>query len=533
MVGNTRTGLWLLMAAVLGLMLIACVNLANSQLARTLYRRREASVRAALGAPRWRLVWSSFAENLLLAVAGGAAGVFLAGEALDLFRRYSPVDLPRQSEIQIDHTVLWFSLALTVGSAFFFGALPALSLLRVHPQAFLSQGNDRALGSRAGRRFYRWLIGLQVFGCTALLLITALLSKNLLNLTRQEKGFETKQAAFAQVTLSAQTYGPAQSRVALVDAALEGLRAIPGVQAAGFVSAMPLEGESWIESLRRVDQPGQEGPLINLRWVSPGYFESMRHRLVAGRFFEERDRNLNSVVLSEGEARALWGAANPVGSEIETQGRRFTVIGVVADSRIVSLKSAPPKIAYLHYKDRTPGNLFFMARTSQSPDELASNMRAAIWKVAPQVTIARAKTLDAQLRESLATERFQTSVLTAFGISALFLAMIGIHAMLSYSVAARRQEIGVRMALGASRGQIYRDTFGEAATPVFVGLVAGLLCSVFAGRAIREVLSGAVSVDLWVMLMVAANFLAAAVIAALAPARRAASVHPMESMRLN
>jgi predicted permease len=186
-VGNSKTGLWLLMAAVLGLMLIACVNLASTQLARTFSQHREASVRTALGAPQWRLLWNSLTENLLLAAAGGAAGVFLASEALDLFRRYSPLDLPRLSEVQLNKTVLLFSFALTVGSTLLFSILPALSLLRIDPQAFLQQGNNRVSGNRIGRRLHGWLIGLQVFGCTALLLITGLFAKNLLNLMYQEK----------------------------------------------------------------------------------------------------------------------------------------------------------------------------------------------------------------------------------------------------------------------------------------------------------------------------------------------------------
>jgi ABC-type antimicrobial peptide transport system permease subunit len=294
---------------------------------------------------------------------------------------------------------------------------------------------------------------------------------------------------------------------------------------------MPLEGESWIEPLRRVDQPDKQSPLINLRWVSPGYFDAMRHRLVAGRFFEERDRNLNSVVLSEGEARSLWGNDNPIGGTISTQGKQFTVIGVVADSRITSLKLPPAKIAYLHYTERTPASLFFMARTTQSAEALIPSMRSAIWKLAPQVTIARVKPLDAQVSESLASERFQTLVLTTFGISALFLAMLGIYGMLSYSVAVRKPEIGLKVALGATRARIYSNTFGEAAPPVVAGLAAGLIASVAASRAIRQILYGAHGVDLTIMLIVVASFLAAAVVAAILPARRAASIDPMESLR--
>lgn len=534
MVSGSRTGLWLLMASVLGLMLIACVNLANAQLARTFARHREASIRTALGAPRWRLVWSSLTENLLLAAAGGTAGVLLAGEGVELFRRYSPVDLPRLSEVRLNWTVMAFSLALTAGATLLFSILPARNLLRTDPRGFLQQSSSRLAGnSRASNRLHRWLIGLQVFGCTALLLVTGLFAKSLLNLIYQDKGFATERVAFAQVNVSGATHGPPEARVALIDGVLEDLRAVPGLQAAGFVSAMPLEGESWIEPLQRSDRPEVEGPLINLRWVSPGYFETMGHKLVAGRFFEDRDRESKSAVLSEGEAKALWPNQSPLGGAIRVQGRRFTVIGVVADSRSTSLKSAPAKTAYLHYVDRPPATLFFMARGVQPAEALVTSLREAIWKRDAQVAIARAKTLDAQVSESLAGERFQTFTLMSFGVSALLLAMLGIHGMLSYSVTARKQEIGVRMALGATRGRIYGHTFGEAGAPVLIGLAAGLVGGLAAARVARQTLHGAGTVDTAVMAMVAGLFFVAAFVAGLLPARRAASVDPAESLRSN
>ena len=530
-VGDSKTGLWLLMAAVMGLMLIACLNLANAQLGRNLARQREAAVRSALGAAKWRLVWNSLAENLLLAAVGGAAGVGLAGAGIGLFRRYSPLDLPRLSEVRLNAPVLIFSLALTLGSSVLFGVMPALRLLRTGPLTSLQQGGNRSLGSRQTRRLRGLLIGLQVFGCTLLLLVTGLFSKSLLYLLHQDKGFETGHVALAEVSLAGNSYGKDASRVAFNDGVLRSLREIPGVQSAGMVSAMPLEGESWIESLRRADRPDQETPLINLRWVSPGYFEAMRERLVAGRFFEERDGNLSSAVLSEGEAKVLWPGGNPVGGQVQVQGRTFTVIGVVADSHNTSLKSAPARMAYLHYKDRPPYTSFLLVRGRGPDDALVSSLRQAIWKYAPDVTIAHLKTLDAQLNDSLATERFQTTVLLSFGTAALLLAMLGIYGVLSYSTAARRQEIGVRMALGATRRGIYALTMGEAAAPVFAGLAAGLLASILAGRTIGKLLYGIRPVDAGVILIVAAVFLAAAGAAAFQPAHRAASVDPMEALR--
>ncbi len=530
-VGESKTGLWLLMAAVGGLMLIACVNLANAQLGRTFSRHREAAVRSAIGAPKWRLLWNSLAENLLLAAFGGAVGIGLAAGGLRLFHFYSPIDLPRLSEVHLNGTVLVFSLVLTLGSSVLFGILPALKLLRTDPQAALQQSSNRALGSRQSQKIRASLIGLQVFGCTVLLLMTGLFSKSLLNLLHQDKGFETAHVVIAAVDLGRKTYSADQSRVAFDAGVLENVKAIPGVQSAGMVSSMPLEGESWIEGLQRVDRPNQESPLFNLRWVSPGYFETMREKVVAGRFFEEQDGNLSNMVLSESLAKAVWQNENPLGAQIKVEGRTFTVIGIVADSRNTSLKSAPAKMAYAHYKDRPPYASYFVARGVQPTDGLIASMREAIWKYAPDITIARVKAMDSQVSDSLATERFQTLVLMSFGVAALLLAMLGIYGVLTYSVATRKQEIGVRMALGATRREICSLTLAEAGTTVVAGLVAGLGASVLGGRAIQSLLYGVRAVDAPVMLSVAVLFAACAVLAAFLPARRAASVDPMEALR--
>src|SRR5579872_2378861 len=223
-VGDTKSSLWMLMAAVLGLMLIACLNLANAQLGRTLSRSREAAVRTALGAGKGHLIWSVLAENLLLAVIGCAGGIFLASSGLDLFRHYSPVDLPRLSEVHLNFTVLAFSILLAVSASLISGIVPALRLLRADPQATLQQNSTRSLGSRQSNRLRSWLIGLQVFGCTALLLLTGLFSKSLLYLLSQDKGFDTSQTAVAEVRLPFKTYEKKEQRIDFDNAVLRNLR---------------------------------------------------------------------------------------------------------------------------------------------------------------------------------------------------------------------------------------------------------------------------------------------------------------------
>jgi len=215
---------------------------------------------------------------------------------------------------------------------------------------------------------------------------------------------------------------------------------------------------------------------------------------------------------------------------VKIEGRLFTVIGVVADSRSTSLKTPPARMAYAHYQDRPPYSTYFLIR-APNLGALAPAMRQAIWKYDPEVTIARVKTLDAQLTDSLATERFETLVLLSFGVAALLLAMLGIYGVLSYSVVTRKQEIGVRMALGATRSRVYALTLGEASTPVFAGLATGLIASLLGARVIQNLLYGIQVLDASVILIVIGLFLLAAGAAAFLPALRAASVDPMDALR--
>jgi predicted permease len=441
------------------------------------------------------------------------------------------LDLPRLAEVHLNPAVLGFALLLTLGSCVLFGVTPALRFLHTDPQAALQQNSGRTAGSRRSRFIRTSLIGLQVFGCTVLLLLTGLFSKSLLHLLNSDKGFDTTHTVVAELRLTSKLYPKGDARVAFDDGVLAGLRSLPGIQSAGLVSAMPLEGESWIEGMQRLDRPNLELPLFNFRWVSPGYFETMRERLVAGRFFEERDRNLSSAILSESQAKAGWPQEDPIGAQIQIEGRKFTVIGVVADSHVTSLKSAPARMVYVHYKDRPPYTTYFLARSARPVDELVAGVRQAVWRYAPDITIARIKTLDSQLTDSLVAERFQTAVLMSFGAAALLLAMLGIYAVLSYSVAGRRQEIGVRVAIGATRARIYSLTLGEAAIPVFTGLVAGVAASMVVARAVQNLLYGVETVDASVTVIVTTLFLAAALAAAFIPARRAASLDPMTVLR--
>ena len=531
MVGSTRQGLWMLMAAVIAVLLIACVNLANAQLARAVSREREAAVRSALGASKWQMVLSWLSESTVLAVVGGAGGILLAFGALALFKAYSPVELPRIAEIQPNLPVLLFALVLVIGSALLFGIMPGLNSVRADPQKALQQNSNRAAGSRKGRRLRLALIGLQVFGCTTLLLITGLFAKSLATLLSGDRGFDATNVVAAEVSVSGPAYTKAPERSAFDEGALNRLRSLPGVKSAALVSAMPLDGETWLDGIRRTDKQLEHPPLWNMRWVSADYFQLMRERLVAGRFLDERDRDTYNAVISEASAKAGWPGEDPIGHQFKWWDHVCTVVGVVADSRINSLKTAPANMVYLPFQTNPPYSTYFLVRSAQAPDNLVPDVRRAIWNQDPEVTIARTKTMNAQVNDSLSTERFQTFVLIAFGIAALLLAMLGVYGVLSYTVAGRVQEIGVRIALGATRSSIYELTMLEAAAPVVVGLIAGWAASAGAGKLVQKLLYGVTAMDWSVTFSITILLLACASAAAFLPARRAAGVDPMRALR--
>jgi predicted permease len=362
-------------------------------------------------------------------------------------------------------------------------------------------------------------------------LITGLFARSLFHLLASEKGFESSQVVAAEVDLSGVSYRAAQRKLVFDDAVLNSLRALPGVESAALVSAMPLDGETWIDGISRSDRPTNKPPLANFRWISPGYFETIRERLISGRLFDDRDATSKTIIISQASARAAWPNENPIGRAIRHDGKDYTVVGIVADARNNSLKLAPANMVYFHFHDDVPYSAVFLVQSKLAGTQLIPAVRRATWSRDASVVISRIKTLDSQLSDSLAPERFETAVLSGFGAAALFLAMLGVYGVLSYTVAVRRQEIGVRMALGATRENIYRLTMRDAFIPVAAGLASGWLLSLILARLVRSLLYGVRTIDTTVSLIVICLFLLAAAIAAFLPARRAASIDPMQALR--
>jgi predicted permease len=529
-VGRTSTRLWLLMAAVLSVLLIACINLANAQLARLVSRDREAAVRSALGASAAHLLQSALAEVCILSLAGGTLGVALAIFAVHRFAGYAQVAIPRTGAITVNFTVLALSVLLTVGATFIFGVLPALRVLRIKPAQAL-QGIGRTSGSRRSGLLRRTLVGAQVFACTTLLLVAGLFAKSLIHLSSMDRGFSTGHIVAADVYLQGNTFGEDKDRASFDDGVLEKLRALPGVQSASLVSYMLLTGDSWIDGVVPVGKAANQSQLANYRWVSPGYFTTLQQRILEGRPLDEHDRNAKNAVISETTAKAVWPGQSPINRQFKRNGNTLTVVGVVADAHNNSLRAAPVNMVYLPYWDNPPYSTYFLVRSTQDPMQLIESVRSTIWSYNSNVTIARVHTLDSQLSDSLAPEHLETGIFAAFGAAALLLALLGIYGTLSYSVEARTQEVGIRMALGATRQSVYRLMLGTIVAPVTAGLILGCLTSFGIGRSLASLLYGTKPTDLTVILPVVAIFAIAAIIATSLPCRRAAMIEPMEALR--
>ena len=534
--------LWMLFAAVGAVLLIACVNLANLQLARAVNAERETAVRAALGANRGQLARARLTESLLLAVVGGAAGVALAFAGVRLLLTLVPANIPRLDEVHVNTPVLVFAAGLSIVAAVAFGILPALRSLRVLPQAALQANSSRTVNTQEGRRTRNTMVAAQVACTVVLLIVTSLALRSFSNLLRQDRGFDTSHLTLAQADLFAPQYdddGPKRdtTRLAFADRALAALGQLPGVQSVALTSVAPLTGETWVDTLSRPDHPvppGQE-PRINVRWINPDYLPTMHSPLVAGRNIAAADRaNPFVALISERTAREAFAGENPIGRTfsgiVPDDKHPLTVIGVVADAHINGLKDNAAMV-YLPYWAYTPLALSFLVRSPRPSEALIPEMRRAIWQIDPQVAIPTLKSLDDQVGESVATDRFQALLLSGFGAAAFFLALLGVYGVLAYSVSRRRQEFGIRIALGSGKSALIGLVLRQAAYPVLLGAGVGLTMALIALRWVRSLLYQTPVLDPLAIGGSVLLLLAAAAIAAIVPARRAASIDPMRALR--
>jgi predicted permease len=529
-VGQSGRPLMLLLAAVGALLLLMCVNLANLLLARSAARRRESAVRLALGADRSRLVRQALTEVALLTCGGAVIGIASAFWGVRALVAAAPADLPRINEISIDARVLVGATLLSVLAGLSFGLAPAWRFGRVTPGDVLKESGRSSTDGRSGVRARSALIAAQV-GMSALLLIAGgLLLKSFVRVLGVDKGFTAERVLALNVVLPRTAYPKLDDRNRVYVRALDALRKLPGVTEAGLTSALPLEGENWIDGLRAGDRgPGTNA---NFRFVSPSAFGVLGQPLLRGRTFFESDRGRRVVLLSAGAAQLLWPGENPIGRQVFAgSDSTYEVIGIVPDVRTSGLEHAGSVIAYKPYWEIGPPAVTLLVRTAGDPLVVAPSVRAAIRGVAPSVPISRLRTIDDVISSAVAQRRFELVLVGLFALTALVTAAVGIYGIIAHSLARRTNEIGVRIALGARPRDVHALVFVEMLRPVAIGLLGGVVVSLLAGRLLSGLLFEVRPTDVSVLVSVVVVLAAVAGAACLLPARRAAHTDPVDALR--
>jgi putative ABC transport system permease protein len=530
--GRARLGLWVLAAAVGAVLLIVCINLANLLLSRIASRSREAAIRTALGASRSRQIRTVLTESLLLAVFGGGLGILFAAWLIQLLVSTTTLSIPRLEEVRLDPIVLAFACCITLLTGLLFGVLPAWRLSRGDPQEALRSGSHTVTEGPRGLRLRKNLIGLEVGLSATLLIVAGLLGTSLTRLLNVERGFDAEHVLTVDLGLSGSLYEEPATRQRFYERLLEKVSAIPGVTASGVITELPARGQTWNDPIYLEGAGPNERHVVDNRYASPGYFRAMNIALLRGRFFEESDRGRHVAVLSEKAARLLWPIeSDPVGrSFMGEDDKPKILVGLVAEVRAV-LERDPPPMAYYPWWQRVPDGVALVVRTTGDPRSAAGSVQSALRSEDPQLPIRDIRTMEEVVDRSLTERKFQSTLVLLFAASALLVASLGIYGVVSYSVAHRRNELGIRMALGAQRSQLLGLVIRQGMTPVIFGLTGGIVVAFLLGQAIRGLLFGIQPADPKTVAGVALLLLVVGLLACLIPARRAARMDAIAALR--
>jgi len=538
LVGNNRKPLLILLTAVAGLLLVGCMNVTNLLLARAVGQKQQMAVAAALGARRAELLRMALRETAVLAGAGGGLGILLAAAIIPAMQQYLPPALDFRGPLRLDWAGAICALALALLATLVAGAAPAFMVSRTAPNEVLHSESRLASESRGNRRARRVLVGVEVAVSVTLVVMTGLLTASLIKLMRVDRGFTTQRTVTATVDLPRMAYPDDQHRAAFYKQILEGMDRLPGVEHAAVTSVLPLTGDSWGD-MARVDgdnRPVTQLPLESFRSVSPEYFSTIHLQLLAGRFFGQSEWGRNVALVSEKTAKSLWPGKDPVGLRFSRGDRTkegpFTVIGVVANARTISLAKPDPMLIYVPYWYRCEPVAGLVVRTRQDPAEMANAIRQTIWSVDRSVPIPTVRSLGGLVADSVATQRFEMDLLLLFATSALFLAGIGVYGVVMYSVTQRYREIGLRIALGAQRRSVYQLVLRDGLLPVALGAAAGVVIAFVSARVVQSLLYEVSPYDPAVAAGAVCVLLAVGTAACWLPARRAASIEPMRVLRM-
>jgi putative ABC transport system permease protein len=536
-VGDVKTALWVLLGSVGFVLLIACVNVANLLLAWAARRQREVALRAALGARRTRMVRQFLTESLLLSLLGGSFGLFLAWSGVALLQRVRLANLPRLQNVQIDGWTFVFTFGISLLTGLAFGLLPAFRASKLDLNEALKESGK----STAGKERHRLRSAL-VFAdvALALLLLTGagLMMKSFVRLLEVNPGFDPSHT----LTLTLSLWGPKSAdepAVAFFDQALRRVRALPGVESAGIVSQLPLGGNMDMYGVhvegKSLPNP-EEDPSADRYSITPGYLRAMRIPVLRGREFDQHDIATSPMValVNESMARQFWQGEDPIGKRFrmgDTKGPWKTVVGVVGDVLHKGLDAPHTIQVYLPNTQFTDSMVILAVRTSNEPASIAAAVRSEIAALDPQVPVSEVATMDEVVSASVANQRFGAVLFLLFGAIALVLTAVGIYGVISYGVAQRTHEIGIRLALGAGSREVLSLIVSEAMKPALLGAALGLCAAFGLTRLLTRLLYNVKPTDPLVFAAVLFLLIAVAWLASYIPARRATRVDPIVALR--
>jgi predicted permease len=534
-VGPVRSPLVLLLGATAVLLLIACANVANLVLTRAAAGSRELALRAAVGASRSRLIRHAMIPNLLLGLAAGALGLLLAVQAIEALRRAAPPDLPRLAEIGIDPRIVAFAIALSIGSSVLFGLLPAVRLSRVSPTEALREGATAVRARSLWRSGSRAFVIAQVALSLVLAAGAGLLLRTYFELRSATPGFRAEGAFTFRVSLVGERYEERTARDRFYELLFEGLREGTAVTEAGGISMLPLtRGFAWTDFLVQDQQdPERNRVVADVHVVTPGYFEAMGIPVLAGRTFTNADDGEPlEVVVNRALAERFWKIDQAVGKWVGRRtGERAPILGVVENVKHYGLGTEPRLTVFFPYEAYANRTLYGVARGESGAASLAAAVIEAVRALDPTIPVYDARTMSERIADSLARERVLMSLLLLFSFIAVTLATIGLYGVLSFTVLTHTRELGIRKAIGANRGDLYRHVLKGAFAVIGIGIALGLAGALAASRLLRGLLYGVGASDPLTLTVAAALLLCVGLGASVLPARRAARVDPVTALK--
>jgi putative ABC transport system permease protein len=548
MVGSVKSSMLVLLGAVGFVLLIACTNVANLLLARAAVRETEMAVRTALGAGRRRLVRQLLTEAVLLSLMGAVVGLLLAVWGVAFLVQLKPAGIPRLDDVHIDAVVILFTVAVAALTGVLFGIVPAVHSTRRTVAASLKEGGRGAVGVRGSSRTRGALVVAELALALMLLVGAGLLMRSFMRLQSVDPGFRPDHALTFELTFPDAAYGDDNEEriVSFFDQLLPRLRALPGATSVGAVMGLPLSGMAFDISFTvegRPPVPPQDEPSMQIRVATPDYFSTIGIPLKRGRFFSESDRATSKqvVLITESAARQYFPGEDPIGKVIRlgwgkrVKGQRFRgggeIVGIVGDVKEAGLSQADEPQLYMPMRQWPVQAMAVVVRTATSPMSLGDAVREQVRQVDPALPISRMRPLDEIVSRSISQPRFYLLLLTVFAAVALVLAAVGIFGVLSYAVAQRTREIGIRMALGAGERTVLRMVVGQAMILVVAGIAIGAGCALLLSRGLTTMLFSVTATDPATFVSVAAILGAVALVASYIPARRATRVDPIVALR--